>query len=180
MADVDWSKLVVERLTTEHDREGFNCGVEALNSFLQKQARKEMERRAAVCYVLVDPDKPKEIIGYYSLNSTRVLLDQLPGDITKKLGRYPSVPATLVGRLAIDEKYQGQGVGGLLLRDALLFSAQKSTEIGSVAVIVDAKDEKAAAFYERYGFRRLSDDPLRLFMTMPTIEAAFADKPVKK
>ena len=88
--------------------------------------------------------------------------------------------ATLVGRLAIDEKYQGQRVGGLLLRDALLFSAQKSTEIGSVAVIVDAKDEKAAAFYERYGFRGLSDDPLRLFMTMPTIEAAFADKPVKK
>lgn len=179
MTAVDSSKLVVERLGTEHDREGFNCGVEALNAFLQKQARKEMERRAAVSYVLVDPSKPKEIIGYYSLSSNTVLLDKLPSDITKRLGRYPSVPATLLGRLAIEAKYQSQDLGALLLRDALQFSAQKSTEIGSVAVIVDAKDKKAAAFYERYGFRRLSDDPLRLFIMMPTIEAAFANAPVK-
>jgi ribosomal protein S18 acetylase RimI-like enzyme len=179
LADVDPSKLVVERLTKDHDREGFNCGVEALNSFLQKQARKEMERRAAVCYVCVVPKQPKEIIGFYSLSSTTILLDTLPDFVTKKLGRYPSVPATLLGRLAVDKKHQGRGIGPLLLREALLFSAQKSTEIGSVAVIVDAKDEKAAGFYEIYGFRRLSDDPLRLFMMMPTIEAAFADKPVK-
>ena len=166
------SELIVERLNESHDRKGFDCGVEALNSFLQTQARKEMERRSAVTYVLVNPANPTEIIGYYSLSAATVLLDAVPAEIAKRLGRQPSVPTTIMGRLAVSAKYQGRHLGEQLLWDALSRSEEASREIGSVAVIVDAKDEKAATFYERYGFRRFADPPLRLFIMMVTIAAA--------
>jgi GNAT superfamily N-acetyltransferase len=169
----DSSELLVEHLDPAfHDRNGFDCGTEALNSFLQKQARKEMERRSAITYVLVNRAQRHEIVGYYSLSAATVLLDDVPAEIAKRLGRQQSVPVTLMGRLAIAAKHQGKGLGGKLLWDALLRSETKSREIGSVAVIVDAKDEKAASFYEKYGFRRFVDPPLRLFLTMATIAAA--------
>jgi len=167
------AELIVEHLDpASHDREGFDCGTDALNSFLQRQARKEMERRPAVTYVLVDAAHRREILGYYSLSAATVLLDAVPAEMAKQLGRQQSIPATLMGRLAISIKHQGKGLGGRLLWDALKRSEEKSREIGSVAVIVDAKDEKAAAFYEKYGFRRFADTPLRLFLMMATIAAA--------
>lgn len=166
------TRYVVEPLGLSHDRNGFDCGVEALNVFLRTQARKEMERRTAVTYVLVDPEAPSEIIGYYSLSAASVLLDALPEDLAKRLGRQPSVPATLLGRLAISISHAGKGLGALLLWNALNRSKHTSQKVGSVAVLVDAKDEGAAKFYERYGFRRLPDSPQRLFMTMATIAAA--------
>jgi ribosomal protein S18 acetylase RimI-like enzyme len=166
-------QLVVEHLdASKHDREGFDCGSEALNAYLQKQARKEMERRSAATYVLVDKANPKEIVGYYSLSSASVLLDSIPAEMAKQLGRHPSVPTTLMGRLAISTKYQGKGVGSDLLWDALKRSEQTSRDIGSVAVIVDAKDERAAGFYEKVGFRRFTDPPLRLYLMMSTIAEA--------
>jgi GNAT superfamily N-acetyltransferase len=169
----DAPQLVVEHLdTSRHDRKGFDCGSEALNAFLQTQARKEMERRSAVTYVLVDPSTPNEIIGYYSLSSATVLLDTIPAELAAKLGRQPGVPTTLMGRLAIAQKYQGKGLGADLLWDALKRSEEKSRDIGSVAVIVDAKDEKAARFYEKFGFRRFVDPPLRLCLMMATIAEA--------
>jgi predicted N-acetyltransferase YhbS len=167
------SQLVVEHLdTSKHDRNGFDCGSEALNTFLQTQARKEMERRSAVTYVLVDPANPSEVIGYYSLSSATVLLDAVPAEMAAKLGRQPSVPATLMGRLAIATRHQVKGLGSDLVWDALKRSEEKSRDIGSVAVIVDAKDEKAAGFYEKFGFRRFVDSPLRLYLMMATIAAA--------
>ena len=170
---VDPTQLVVELLDSDtHNRKGFDCGTEALNSFLQAQARKEMERRSAVTYVLVDPANPAEIIGYYCLSAATVLLDAVPGEVAKHLGRQPSVPTTLMGRLAIATKYKCQGLGELLLWDALKRSEEKSREIGSVAVIVDAKDERAATFYEKFGFHRFADPPLRLYIMMATIAAA--------
>ena len=171
------SELVIEHLSSNHDRKGFDCGVEALNSFLQTQARKEMDRRSAVTYVLIDAASPSEVIGYYSLSAATVLLDAVPEELAKRLGRQPSVPTTLMGRLAVSNKRQGRGLGGRLLWDALKRSEQASREIGSVAVIVDAKDENAAQFYERYGFRRFVDPPLRLHIMMSTIAAAGAQKP---
>lgn len=165
--------MIVEHLdTSRHDREGFDCGSEALNTYLQKQARKEMERRSAATYVLVDEANPSEIIGYYSLSSASVLLDSIPAELAKQLGRQPSVPTTLMGRLAIATKHQGKGLGSDLLWDALKRSEEKSRDIGSVAVIVDAKDEKAAVFYEKFGFRRFLDPPLRLCLMMATVAAA--------
>jgi ribosomal protein S18 acetylase RimI-like enzyme len=166
------AELVVERLSTTHDRKSFDCGVHALNLFLQTQARKEMDRRSTVTYVLVATDRPAAIMGYYSLSAATVLLDQVPEDMAKTLGRQPSVPTTLMGRLAISREHHGKGIGGRLLWDALNRSEQASREVGSVAVIVDAKDERAAGFYERYGFRRFHDPPLRLYLMMATIAAA--------
>jgi ribosomal protein S18 acetylase RimI-like enzyme len=169
----DAPQLVVEHLDADrHNRKGFDCGSEALNSFIRERARKEMDRRSAVTYVLVDSANPAEILGYYSLSSATVLLDAVPADLAKQLGRQPSVPTTLMGRLAISAKYQGKGLGAELLWDALNRSEERSRDIGSVAVIVDAKDEKAAAFYEKFGFRRFVDPPLRLYLMMATIAAA--------
>jgi ribosomal protein S18 acetylase RimI-like enzyme len=166
------SELVIEHLSASHDRKGFDCGVVALNAFLQTQARKEMDRRSAVTYVLVDTSPPAEIIGYYSLSAATVLLDAVPEEMARRLGRQPSVPTTLMGRLAVSSRYQGQGLGSRLLWDALTRSEHASRDIGSVAVIVDAKDEAAAGFYERYGFRRFADPPSRLSIMMATIAAA--------
>ncbi len=168
------SEYLVEPLGTRHDRKGFDCGVDALNLFLQTQARKEMERRSAVTYVLVEAETPSGIVGYYSLSSASVLLDALPEELSKKLGRQPSVPATLIGRLAISTRHAGKGLGTRLLWDALTRSEEASQKVGSVAVIVDAKDDAAAKFYERYGFRPLPESPHRLFITMATIAATRA------
>lgn len=165
-------ELVVERLSAVHNRKGFDCGVESLNAFLQTQARKEMVRRSAVTYVLVDAARPSEIVGFYSLSAATVLLDAVPAEMAQQLGRQPSVPTTLMGRLAISSRHKGRGLGGRLLWDALKRSERASREIGSVAVIVDAKGEDAARFYERYGFLRFIDPPLRLYLMMATIAAA--------
>jgi GNAT superfamily N-acetyltransferase len=105
--------------------------------------------------------------GYYTLSATGVKLTEFPADITRKLPRYPLVPATLLGRLAVDQNYQGRGYGRFLLADAL-FRAVRS-EIASFAVVVDAKDEAARRFYERESFLPLSDQPLRLFRPMADI-----------
>ena len=175
MVTAETSELVIEHLSASHDRKGFDCGVEALNAFLQTRARKERERRSAVTYVLVDTSRPAEVIGYYSLSAATVLLDAVPEEIAKRLGRQPSVPTTLMGRLAISSRPQAQGLGSRLLWDALNRSEQASRDIRSVAVIVDAKDETAARFYERYGFRRFADPPLRLYIMMATIAATASE-----
>lgn len=169
----DRSELSVQYLDSAiHDGGGFDCGVDGLNSFLQTQARKEMDRRSAITYVLVSKASPREILGYYSLSAATVLLDAVPAEMAAKLGRQQSVPATLMGRLAVSVKQQRKGLGAQLLWDALRRSEEKSRDIGSVAVIVDAKDEHAAQFYEKFGFRRFADPPLRLYLMMSTIAAA--------
>lgn len=159
----------VELLRTEHDRKGFTCGIEALDTYLQKQARQERDRGASVTYVLVLVDNPTEIAGFYTLSSTGVPLQDMPPDVIKKLPRYPTIPATLIGRFAISQAHQGRRLGEYLLVDALSRSLEVSRKVGSVAVIVDAKNEGGAAFYERYGFRRFADQPLRLFIALETI-----------
>ncbi len=111
------------------------------------------------------------IAGYFTLSSTAVRLPELPEAIVRKLPRYPLVPATLLGRLAIDQRYRGRGYGRFLLADAL-YRAVRS-EIASFAVIVNAKDESAKCFYEREGFVPFLDQPLKLFCPMSDIEALF-------
>jgi len=159
----------VELLSAEHNREGFTCGIQALDTYLQRQARQERDRGAAVPYVLVPVDNPTEIAGFYTLSSTGVVLQDMPPDVIKKLPRYPTIPATLLGRLAVSQAHQGKRLGEYLLLDALSRSLEASEKVGSVAVIVDAKDDRGATFYERYGFRRFPDQPLRLFIAMKTI-----------
>ncbi len=129
-----------------------------------------MRKNLAACFVMVLPDG--SIAGYYTLSSTGILLSELPAETIRKLPRYNLVPATLLGRLAVDEKYRGQGFGRYLLADALFRSWR--SEIASFAVVVDAKDDGARQFYEREGFLALPDQPLKLFRPMADVAKLFA------
>ena len=161
--------LSVELLGSTHDRIAFDCGVPVLNSYLQQYARQDLERGIATPYVLVPSTNPTEIAGFYTLTATAVKLTELPNEIIKKLPKYPLVPATLLGRLAISLKYRGKGLGEYLLIDALKRSLEASRVVGSPAVIVDAKDSSGVRFYERYRFKLLPEQDLRLFIAMKTI-----------
>ena len=126
----------------------------------------------AVTYILSGTE-PEDIAGYYTLAATSVLLNDLPPDIAKRLPRYPAVPATLLGRLAVASKYQGRRLGELLLMDALRRSLDNSRAIGSTAVITDARDDDAQRFYEKYDFQPFEGIPPRLFLPMATVKRLF-------
>lgn len=154
-----------------HDRSEFSCGVAALDAYIQRQAAQDVEKHAAVVYVAVI--EPPAIAGYYTLAQFSIDLVRLPEDLAKHLPRYPDVPATLLGRLAVASAQQGQGMGETLLFDALRRSLVQSAHIASAGVLVDAKNAKAAAFYRRYGFTSILDAEQRLFLHMKTIQQMF-------
>lgn len=163
---------VIEPLdTARHDRSGFQCGVEALDRYLQSQAGQDARRRVAAPYVLIRPPSPA-VLGFYTLSNASVQAAELPPAIVKKLPRYPTLPATLLGRLATDERSRGEGLGGLLLLDALRRCLRSET--ASLAVLVEAKDQSAVAFYEKHEFIALPEQPRRLFKPMAEIEKLFA------
>lgn len=155
----------------KHDRVAFSCGDEALDKYLKQQASQDLEKRVAAVIVLT-PDR-KTIAGYYTLSQYAIDLVSLPEDVARKLPKYRQLPATMLGRLARDTKFKGQGVGELLLMGALKRSLDQSRSVASMAVIVDAKNAKARAFYVEYGFMELPDHPGRLFLPMATIEKMF-------
>jgi len=155
----------VEALGSHHDRNSLVSGVEPLDRYFRSQAGQDARKNMAAPFVLVLPDGA--IGGYYTLSATGVKLTEFPVDITRKLPRYPLVPATLLGRLAVDQNYRGRGYGRFLLADAL-FRAVRS-EIASFAIIVAAKDDAACHFYERESFLPFPDQPLRLFRSMADI-----------
>lgn len=111
------------------------------------------------------------IIGYYTLSATSIAPVSLPPELARKYGRYGVLPATLLGRLAVDVRHRGKGMGVLLLYNAVRRTLRSG--IASMAVVVDAIDENAVAFYERYGFRRFEDDPTRLYLPMSSIRDIF-------
>jgi GNAT superfamily N-acetyltransferase len=150
----------IEALGPRHDRSSFASGVAPLDRYFQAQAGQDARKNIAATFVLVLPDGM--IGGYYTLSWTAVKLAELPDEITRRLPRYPLIPATLLGRLAVDERRQGQGYGRFLLADALLRAVR--SEIASFAVIVDAKDDAARRFYERESFLPLPDQPRKLFL----------------
>ena len=161
----------VQSLRPHHDRAGFSCGVEPLDNYLKKQAGQDVKKRVAAVFVLTADDST--ISGYYTLSQFSVALGVLPQETARRLPRYPSVPATLIGRLAVSTAFRGQGLGELLLMDALRRSLTLSKQIASAAVIVDAKDDRAMSFYRKYGFLELPDIPGRLFLPMATVEQLF-------
>ncbi|MCH7930076.1 MAG: GNAT family N-acetyltransferase [Proteobacteria bacterium] len=163
----------IQPLDEHHDRADFTCGNPTLDDYLRRRARQDRDRRVAAVFVMVG-EEPGTIAGYYTLSSLSIELRAVPPDIVRRLPRYPNVPAVLIGRLAIDQRYQGRGLGGLLLMDALHRVLEQSKEIAAWAAIVDAVDAPAAAFYGRYGFRPLVDRPNRLFLPIATIERMFA------
>jgi GNAT superfamily N-acetyltransferase len=165
------SPLRIELLSDRHDRERFASGVEALDRYLRQQAGQEARRRVASCFVLVAGDDPAPI-GFYTLAATGIALTDLPEALSKRLPRYPIVPATLMGRLAVDARHQGQGHGELLLFDA--FTRALRNEIASYAFVVDAKDDNAVSFYRRYRFMPLAEGGRRLFVPMAEIAKLFS------
>jgi len=158
--------MLFERLDSKkHDRKSFDCGVEALNLYLQRVANQDQKRSLTKVYVLADA---KRIIGYYTISAHSVTRDHLPDSI--KLASYKDVPFLLLGRLAIDKGFQGQGYG-----DALIFHAFKTTlsaaeKIGILGMIVDAKDEKAASYYEGFGFKSLTETKNRLMLPLSVMQ----------
>ncbi len=165
--------FVIEPLGARHDRAAFSCGNQQLDSYLQKQAGQDLKKRAAVPFVIT-PDH-KAIAGFYTLSQYAVDLGELPEEVSRKMPRYPMVSATLLGRLAVSERFRGQGLGERLLMDALHRALQSSKQIASAAVIVDAKDDQAVAFYRKYGFIDLPKIEKRLFLPMGTIAQLFSE-----
>ena len=170
MLEAGDEKLRVEALSSSHDRSRFESGVEPLDRYFRTQAGQDARKNMAAPFVLLLPDGI--VAGYYTLSSTSVQLAELPAETVRKLPRYPLVPATLLGRLAVDRRQQGRGFGRFLLADALYRAAR--SEIASFAVIVDVKDESARGFYERESFLPLPDQPMKLFRLMADIRQLFA------
>ena len=149
----------IEPLSGEHDRSQLISGSEALDRYFREQASQDIRRRIATCFVAVSIETGR-VAGYYTLTATSVALTALASAVAKRLPRYPVVPAALLGRLAVDQRCQGQGLGSVLLGDALMRMAR--AELGVFAMVVDAKDESAQRFYEHYGFTLLPGEQRRL------------------
>jgi predicted GNAT family N-acyltransferase len=164
-------RFAIEPLGDKHDRAAFSCGVEALDSYLHKQAGQDARKRAAVPFVATADGKI--IAGYYTLSQYAIQLDSVPDAVAKKLPKYPMVSATLLGRLAVSAEFRGRRVGETLLMDALRRSLGLSKQAASTGVIVDAKDDSAISFYGKYGFLELPKVARRLFLPMGTIEQLF-------
>jgi GNAT superfamily N-acetyltransferase len=155
-------KPVITELGPQHDRTAFDCGAPALNQFLQRLARQQSARDFSKTYVACLPDAP-QILGFYAISSGSVDFAHWP--VGLRLPRYP-VPVARLGRLAVDRRSQGQGVGAVLLSHAVSLALQLSERIGLYALVVDAKDEAAVAFYLRHGFAPFPDRALTLFLTL--------------
>jgi predicted GNAT family N-acyltransferase len=168
----DELSYIIEPLGDSHDRATFSCGVEELDRYLQRLAGQDIKKRVAAVFVLTLDGRT--IAGFYSLSAHMLKLDELPLEIVKRLPRYPNVPATLLGRLAVGTDFRGRGLGELLLIDALKRSLAGTTQIASAAVVVDAKNEHAREFYQRHEFLALASQPNRLFLLMKTIEQLFS------
>lgn len=164
----DFHNLVIEPLTTTHDRPNFQCGVDVLDRYLKKQARQDIKRHISRVFIATTPDNPKKVIGYYTLSSLSIELNQLPEKLSRKLPKH-QLPAALIGRLAVSQTAQGKGVGKMLLADAIKRTLAISDEIAIYAIIVDAISSDARRFYERFGFNRLGDEINRLFLSLQSI-----------
>jgi predicted GNAT family N-acyltransferase len=159
----------IELLNKHHNRSGFLCGESLLDDYLRQYAKQDAKRRISRIFVATFPGS-RRVAGYYTLSATSFMKSDLPAQQAKKLPQYP-VPAAIIGRLAVDQKWQGTGLGRFLLVDALDRILKASMEVGVFAVIVDAKSETAKKFYEAYGFKAFGSQPLRLFLPLETLQA---------
>ncbi|MDA8426991.1 MAG: GNAT family N-acetyltransferase [Treponema sp.] len=162
-------KLSLVPVSKELQKAPFDCGYPVLNDYLRLYALKN--DRLSIGKTFVAVDEGEGVVGYMTLSSAQVEARSLPEAMRAKLPRYP-VPAFRIGKLAVDTKFQGQGVGAWLLRQALEKALVVSTEVGLYAVIVDAIDEKAKGFYQKYGFTAFAGYPLMLFLPLATIAKA--------
>ncbi len=159
-----------EPISKAHDRQAFDCGEAALNEFLQRHARKSHELGGAKTFLAIDDNK-KTILGFYSLSPASIEYARTPDIVRRGLARY-DVPAFRLARLAVDRKVQRQGLGGQLLLAAGRRCLLASTEVGGVALLIDAKNDRVAGWYAGYGAAPLADAPLTLLLPLSTIAAA--------
>ena len=154
----------IELLGPQHERATFCSGSEPLDRYFQQQVNQDVRRRVTTCFVALT--EGQQVAGYYTLASASILLTDLPQALLKKLPRYPTVPAIRMGRLAVEQGFNGKGLGGALLADALDRACH--TEIAAFALVVDAKDRAAADFYLHHGFIAFVATPLTLFLPLAT------------
>lgn len=159
----------LEPLTGKHERTGFDCGQPDLNRYFQTQVTQDVRRRVTNCFVAVET-ATVAIAGYYTLAAASVPTPDLPADLTKRLPRYPSLPAVRIGRLAVDLRFQRRGIAGAMLGDAVARTVQAAP--AAYTLLVDAKDERAVAFYQHHGFRLLVSRPRTLFLTLASASSA--------
>lgn len=160
------SQFTLAPLGSAHDRAGFSCGVAALDRYIREVATQDVRRRISNCFVAVDG--AGKLAGYYTLAATSLPLPEIAPEHARRLPRYTAFPACLIGRLAIDQAFQGQGLGGVLLVDAIARALRAEPAV--FAMIVDAKDEAAVRFYLHHGFHRFTSRPMSLYL--PLAEAA--------
>ena len=162
---------VIEPLGADHDRAAFSCGNSLLDTYLKTQAAQDDRRNVSRTFVLVG-DEPKVIAGFYTLSATSIEATNLPTELSRKLPRYPLIPAALIGRLAVAKNYQGRKHGGDLLINALKRIVRAGGDMAAYAVVVKAKDRAAVSFYEHYGFQRFPSLPNELYLPMDTANQA--------
>ena len=154
------------------DRSAFACGTPALDRYLREQSSQDVKRLMASCFLVME-SATRTVAGYYTLAATSVPASELPPEVIKRLPRYPVLPAALVGRLAVDQRFHRRGLAGALLADAALRVLKSDTK--AFALIVDAKDDNAVAFYRAQGFMAFASRPMTLFLPIGTLKKA-ADK----
>ena len=164
------ARWAIERLAKHHDRSAFECGQRSLSDWIRQSAGQFMDRDLSRVYVAVSPGQ-SQVLGYYAISNAHIRPDDLPRPNSKRLPRHIDVPVALIGKLAVDRGVQGQGLGAFLLIDALRRIRRLADQIGILATVVDAIDGEARAFYKKYGFEELLDDPNHLFMTMRVVRS---------
>ena len=165
---LDWREEPIGR---HHDRKSFDCGSPDLNDYFNRHARQNHATGGAKTFVAVSPGEPARVLGFYSISPGAIEFARVPASLRKKLGRY-ELPVFRLGRLAVDLSAQGQGLGADLLLAAGERALAVAAEVGGVALAIDAKDEKAARWYKRFGALSLLDDALKLILPLRVVADA--------
>jgi GNAT superfamily N-acetyltransferase len=165
-----WNEAPISR---QHDRAGFDCGDADLNLYLQKFARQNHESGGAKCFVAAPAGAPSRILGFYTLSPASLEYARTPALAKKGLGRY-DVPVFRLGRLAVDNTVQGRGLGGALVLRAADRCIRVAKDVGGVALLIDAKNDRAATWYQSHGALRLDDAPLSLVLPLAVAADALA------
>jgi len=153
----------IKPLDTTIDTASFQCGSETLNEYIRRYASQDVRRNIARVFVATPENDPLQLAGFFTLSAGSVSCTSLPASLARKLPRYP-VPVALIGRLAVDTKFHGKGLGSILLAEACQKVSQASAVLAVAGIIVDAKDNKAISFYEHFGFIPLQDHADRMML----------------
>lgn len=172
-------RLRVEPLGKSHDRASFRSGTDAIDDWFARRAGQDVRRNVTRVFVAIQPDEPRRVLGFYSLSAFTLSIDDLPDGTARGLPRYDAIPAALIGRLARDAAVSATGMGGILLADAVRRILGAAEALAVFAIVVEAKDDRAAAFYRAFGFRVFPLNPKRLFLPVATARAALqrSDQP---